>query len=141
MTAPKQRATLQLMVEPLDSSLENRTSVVVNQCAEVSRMVAAILDVEDPINEAYNLEVSSTGLQRPLVIEKDFIDYHGAKVKIELNQSVEKQKRFTGIIRGFADLNLILEEIETEKRFTIPFASMKKANLYYTQKEINELFN
>jgi len=143
MTVPNQRSTLQIMIEPTDSSFENRTSVTVDECSKISRAVAAILDVEDPISEAYNLEVSSTGLNRPLVSQEDFVVYTGAKVKIELNQGLDGQKRFTGIVKGFntetQELDFI--ELETEKEIHIPFEMMKKANLYYTQQEINELFD
>jgi len=142
MTTPKQRSTLQIMIEPLCSNFENRESVNVDECSKVSRAIAAILDVEDPISEAYNLEVSSTGLNRPLVAQEDFTVYSGAKVKIELNQSIDGQKRFTGIIKRFdldsQEVNFV--ELETNKEIQIPYEILKKANLYYTQKEINELF-
>ena len=142
MTTPKQRSTLQIMIEPQDSNFENRNSVNVDECGSVSRAVAAILDVEDPISEAYNLEVSSTGLNRPLVSQEDFVVYANAKVKIELNQAIDGQKRFTGIIKGFDSESQEVDflELETEKQIQIPYDLMKKANLYYTQQEINELF-
>ncbi|MCP4356145.1 MAG: ribosome maturation factor RimP [Proteobacteria bacterium] len=142
MTVPKQRSTLQIMVEPLCSNFENRESVDVTECSKVSRAVAAILDVEDPITEAYNLEVSSTGLNRPLVAQEDFTVYSGAKIKIELNQSIDGQKRFTGIVKGFDtdSQEVAFVELETNKEIQISYETIKKANLYYTQKEINELF-
>jgi ribosome maturation factor RimP len=142
MTNPKQRSTLQIMIEPFESTLENRLSVNVDECASVSRMTAAILDVEDPISDAYNLEVSSTGLNRPLVAQEDFVIYKGAKIKLELNTPVEAQKRFTGIIEGY-DVEaeeLDFMELETSKKVKIPYDYMKKAALYYTQAEIDELF-
>lgn len=142
MTNPKQRSTLQIMIEPTESTLENRLSVTVDECASVSRMTAAILDVEDPISDAYNLEVSSTGLNRPLVDKKDFEIYQGAKIKLELNTPVNGQKRYTGMIEGF-DLEteeLDFVELETSKKVNIPYDFMKKASLYYTQQEIDELF-
>tara|TARA_Y100001960_G_scaffold189509_1_gene198652 strand:+ start:2501 stop:3034 length:534 start_codon:yes stop_codon:yes gene_type:complete len=142
MTNPKQRSTLQIMIEPFESTLENRLSVNVDECASVSRMTAAILDVEDPISDAYNLEVSSTGLNRPLVAQEDFVICKGAKIKLELNTPVEAQKRFTGIIEGY-DVEaeeLDFMELETSKKVKIPYDFMKKAALYYTQAEIDELF-
>lgn len=142
MTNPNQRSTLQIMVEPLESNLENRLSVVVDECAAVSRMAAAILDVEDPISDAFNLEVSSTGLNRPLIAPEDFITYKGAKVKLELNTAVDGQKRYTGVIENFdlAENELSFLEIETNKSVKIPYIYMKKAALYYTQAEIDALF-
>ena len=142
MTNPKQRSTLQIMVEPVESTNENRLSVNVNECASVSRMTAAILDVEDPISDAFNLEVSSTGLNRPLVAQQDFEIYKGAKIKLELNNPVDAQKRFTGTIANFdfdtEELDFV--ELETGKEVKIPYDYMKKASLYYTQQEIDELF-
>lgn len=142
MTNPRQRSTLQIMVEPFESTLENRLSVTVDECASVSRMTAAILDVEDPIDDAYNLEVSSTGLNRPLVAREDFVIYKGAKIKLELNTPVDAQKRFTGVIENFNTDSDELEfmELETSKKVNIPYDYMKKAALYYTQVEIDTLF-
>lgn len=142
MTVPKQKSTLQIMVEPQESSFENRVSVNVDECAKVSRSVAAILDVEDPISEAYNLEVSSTGLNRPIVARSDFKIYKNSKVKLELNQSIDGQKRYTGLIIDF-DIDsdeVSFIELETDKQLKLPYEKLKKVNLYYTQKEIDELF-
>lgn len=142
MTNPKQRSTLQIMVEPFESTAENRVSVNVDECAAVSRMTAAILDVEDPITDAYNLEVSSTGLNRPLIAQQDFVIYKGQKIKLELNTPVDAQKRFTGVIESYdleaEELNFV--ELETSKQVKIPYSFMKKAALYYTQQEIDALF-
>ena len=142
MTNPKQRSTLQIMIEPTESNLENRLSVTVDECASVSRMTAAILDVEDPITDAYNLEVSSTGLNRPLIAQDDFAIYNGAKIKLELNTPVDAQKRFTGTIDAydFDKQELDFTELETSKKVKIPYSFMKKASLYYTQAEIDQLF-
>tara|TARA_Y100001960_G_scaffold209666_1_gene218940 strand:+ start:164 stop:691 length:528 start_codon:yes stop_codon:yes gene_type:complete len=142
MTNPKQRSTLQIMIEPTESTLENRLSVNVDECAAVSRMTAAIMDVEDPISDAYNLEVSSTGLNRPLIAKEDFVTYKGAKIKLELNTPIEAQKRFTGRIEGFnVDTDeLDFVELETAKEVKVPYDYMKKAALYYTQAEIDALF-
>lgn len=142
MTNPRQRSTMQIMIEPVESTLENRLSVSVDQCAKVSRMTAAILDVEDPISDAYNLEVSSTGLNRPLVAQEDFVVYKGAKIKLELNTPVDAQKRYTGVIENFdtetEELDFV--ELETGREVKIPYDYMKKAALYYTQEEIDQLF-
>lgn len=142
MTNPKQRSTLQIMIEPLFSTLDDRLSVTVDECSAVSRMTAAILDVEDPITDAYNLEVSSTGLNRPLVAKKDFESYKGAKVKIELNTAINAQKRYTGVINGYDSETdeVDFTELETGKQVNMPYDFMKKASLYYTQTEIDALF-
>lgn len=142
MTVPKQRSTLQIMIEPQESNAENRLSVNVDECSQVSRAIAAILDVEDPISEAYNLEVSSTGLNRPLVMKEDFNIYANLKVKLELHQTIDGQKRFTGIISGIDAQTdeITLIELETNKEFKLPYDLLKKSNLYYTQAEIDEMF-
>ena len=73
------RPTLQIMAERHDD-----TAMTVEDCAAISRAVSAVLDVEDPISGAYTLEVSSPGLDRPLVRQGDFEKYSGLEVKIEL---------------------------------------------------------
>jgi ribosome maturation factor RimP len=93
-----QRPTLQIMAEPLDGrpmSLED--------CADLSRAISAILDVEDPISGAYSLEVSSPGIDRPLTRIKDFRRFLGHEAKIETNLPVEGRRRFKGAITGTSE--------------------------------------
>ena len=91
--------TLQIMAEnPATGKLD------LNGCTAISRSISAILDVEDPISSAYQLEVSSPGMDRPLTKVADFEKYAGQHISVETEDADEDgQKRFRGIITGFGD--------------------------------------
>lgn len=91
--------TLQIMAEnPATGKLD------LNGCTAISRSISAILDVEDPISSAYQLEVSSPGMDRPLTKVSDFEKYTGQHISVETEDADEDgQKRFRGIITGFGD--------------------------------------
>ena len=86
--------TVQIMAERPDGTMS------VEDCEEASRAVSPALDVEDPVPGVYNLEVSSPGIDRPLVRASDFERWTGHEAKIELRAPLEGRKRFRGIIRG-----------------------------------------
>jgi ribosome maturation factor RimP len=86
--------TVQIMAERPDGTMS------VEDCEAVSRALSPVLDVEDPVAEAYRLEISSPGLDRPLVRRSDFIRHAGHLVKIEMEVPVEGRKRFRGAIQG-----------------------------------------
>jgi ribosome maturation factor RimP len=111
-----------------------------DECARVSKAVAAVLDVEDPINGAYRLEVSSPGIDRPLVREKDFEDYAGFEAKIEINMPNENgQKRFRGRIKGIENSLVSLDTDAGEVE--IPFNALAKAKLVLTDELIKATAN
>jgi ribosome maturation factor RimP len=87
--------TLQVMAERADGSM------TIEDCEAVSREISALLDVHDPIVGAYRLEVSSPGIDRPLVRPSDFEDWAGHEAKIELSQPIDGRKRFRGRLDGF----------------------------------------
>jgi ribosome maturation factor RimP len=86
--------TVQIMGERPDGTM------TVEDCEAVSRAVSPVLDLEDPVAEAYRLEVSSPGIDRPLVRASDFRRWAGYEAKVELGVPLEGRKRFRGIIRG-----------------------------------------
>ena len=86
--------TLQIMAERPEGGIE------VDECGEISNAVSAILDVEDPLDESYVLEVGSPGIDRPLTRLKDFETYEGYDAKIETTELIDGQKRFRGILAG-----------------------------------------
>ena len=98
--------TLQIMAERDDGSMD------VDGCEEVSRAVSPVLDVEDPIEKAYHLEISSPGIDRPLVRKGDFEAALGHLVKIETAVMVADRKRFRGKIAAIGDLNIRLHAAE-----------------------------
>lgn len=96
--------TLQIMIDRVDGQ-----SISIDDCELVSRHVSIIMDVEDPIEEEYRLEVSSPGLERPLTREKDFINNVGKDVKLVTYTPINSRKRFSGKISSIDNTTLNLE--------------------------------
>lgn len=92
------RPTLQIMAERADG-----IAMTVDHCADISHAVSALLEVEDPIREAFTLEVSSPGIDRPLVRPKDYERFEGCEAKVEMRGLIDGRRRFRGRIAGFAD--------------------------------------
>lgn len=86
--------TLQIMAERPEGGIE------VDECAQISTAVSAVLDVEDPITDAYTLEVSSPGIDRPLTRLKDFEAFEGYEAKLETSELIDGRKRFKGVLAG-----------------------------------------
>ena len=120
-----QRPTLQVMVERSDQG-----PVTLDQCAVVSHAISALLDVADPLPGAYRLEVTSPGLDRPLVRRADYERFAGFEARLETELPLEGRRRFRGRLLGIADdqVRLALPEGET----SIPFDAIKKAKLVLT---------
>lgn len=100
------KTTLQIMAERPDGGIE------VDDCARISTEVSAVLDVEDPIEGDYALEVSSPGIDRPLTRLKDFDDWHGYEAKVETSELIEGRKRFKGKLHGTQDGEVLIEIAE-----------------------------
>ena len=90
--------TLQVMADRLDGNL-----ISIDDCEAISQALSAIFDVEEPITGAYDLEVSSAGIDRPLTRAKDFVRYAGFDAKIELKLAIDGRKRFKGIVKGLGE--------------------------------------
>lgn len=130
------RPTLQIMAERTADGLMG-----IDDCEEVSRAVSAILDVEDPLPDAYSLEVSSPGVDRPLTRQKDFERYAGHDARLELDIPQDGRKRFKGILTGFEGGNVLMrvagvKEDEADMRF--PLAEIGEAKLVLTDRLIEE---
>ena len=117
------RRTLQVMAEPADHA----HGLTIDDCATISRAISAVLDVADPIEGAYALEVSSPGIDRPLVRREHFQRFAGLEAKVECEPAVGGRKRFRGIVRGLEDDEVVVEEEGASVR--IPFTSVRKAKL------------
>jgi ribosome maturation factor RimP len=120
-----QRPTLQVMAEP-----KSGRAMSVDDCAEISRAISAVLDVEDPIAGAYSLEVSSPGIDRPLTKPKDYERFLGHEAKVETNAPLDGRKRFKGPIKS-ADASAVELNVEGAD-VRIPFAAIHKAKLVLT---------
>ena len=89
--------TLQIMAERPDGTMS------AGDCEKVSKQLSPMLDVMDPLSGAYRLEISSPGIDRPLVRPTDFEDWSGYEAKINLKQAVSGKRRFRGVLEGFED--------------------------------------
>lgn len=96
------RACLQIMAERLDG-----VAMSIDDCSEISHVASALLDVEDPITGAYQLEVSSPGIDRPLVRRADFERFRGFEVRIETRHPVAGRKRFKGLLEGLGEDDMV----------------------------------
>ena len=128
------RRTVQIMAERLSDGLMS-----VENCADLSRELSAIMEVEDPISDAYMLEVSSPGLDRPLTDLTDFTTYEGYLARLELDRLVEGRKRFRGILAGVEDGHVDINlDGETDSTASIPFDWIAEAKLLITDELIKK---
>ena len=130
-----QRGTqvLQIMAEPAGDSRE----MTVQDCALISRHVSAIMDVEDPISSAYNLEISSPGIDRPLNNAADFGRFIGHEASIEMEWPVEGRKRFKGEILA-VDGDEVRLKLDEKNEAVLDIAGMQQAKLALTDALIAE---
>ncbi|MEI6730410.1 MAG: ribosome maturation factor RimP [Pseudomonadota bacterium] len=129
------RKTLQIMAERLDGKGMN-----VDDCADISYRVSALLDVEDPIKVAYHLEISSAGIDRPLVKISDFEKFVGYELKLETKLMVASRKRFKGRIKAVVGQDIIITTIEGAE-VTIPFDMVRSSKLLLTDELLNKHAN
>ena len=122
---------LQIMAEPLDGRAMN-----VDDCAAISRAVSALLDVEDPVSSSYTLEVSSPGLDRPLVRLQHFERFAGYEARIETAMAIDGRKRFRGRLGGIEGDNVLLQVDKNE--WVFPFPDIQKAKLIVTDEMLAE---
>ena len=116
--------TLQLMAERAD-----RQDMTVDDCEKISHTASALLDIADPFPYRWVLEVSSPGIDRPLVKPTDYDRFKGHEAKIELADEINGRRRFKGIIQGIND-NVISLAFEGEI-VSFPFDSIQKAKLTF----------
>jgi len=129
MIQGSKRPRLQVMAEHIDGS-----GIDVEDCATISRAISAVLDVEDLIKDAFVLEVSSPGIDRPLTRLKDFKTWAGFDVRVEMSTGIEERKRFRGRLMGVNPEKTpmgetILIEDETGKAYALPFDDIQRAKL------------
>jgi ribosome maturation factor RimP len=122
--------TLQVMAERPDTR-----QLVIDDCAALSHRISDLFDELDPIEEAYRLEVSSPGIDRPLTRLKDFTDWAGHEAKIEVNEPIENQKRFRGDLVG-AESDVISITDRTGVVHSIDFSNIQSAKLVLTDRLI-----
>lgn len=128
--------TVQIMAERADGTM------TVEDCEAVSRALSPVLDVADPIDRAYRLEVSSPGIDRPLVRKSDFDRYAGHLARIEMETPVDGRKRFRGVLTGTEGESARLRRdavAEGENpEVLLPIARMSEAKLVLTDELVTE---
>jgi ribosome maturation factor RimP len=107
--------------------IDHDNGIDVDDCAEVSRQVGAILDVEDPISSEYSLEVSSPGVDRPLFEIKHFETVIGETVNVKLSIPLNGRRKFKGQLVAINNNNLIIEVDSID--YELPLGNVDKANL------------
>lgn len=130
-------ATLQIMAERPDGTM------AVEDCETLSRDLSPVLDVEDPIDAAYNLEVSSPGIDRPLVRRSDFERWQGHEAKVELARPQDGRRRFRGALAGVTGDAVVLElaaksKLAGPETVTLPLAEIEEARLVMTDALIRD---
>ena len=128
--------TLQIMAERDDGTM------TVEDCEEVSRAVSPALDVADPVEKAYHLEVSSPGIDRPLVRKSDFATWAGHLVKVETSILVAERKRFKGRIAEAGESEVLIERdvpaYGEEPSVRVPYEAIAEARLVLTDDLIRD---
>jgi ribosome maturation factor RimP len=128
--------TMQVMAE------RNNGTMTVQDCEEVSMAISPVLDVEDPVDKEYHLEVSSPGIDRPMVRKSDFVRWQGNIVKCETSILIDNRKRFRGKIAEVDADGFKIERDQVaygeEPRVTIPFTALADAKLILTDDLIRD---
>ncbi|WP_299281560.1 ribosome maturation factor RimP [uncultured Tateyamaria sp.] len=127
----KDESTLQIMADKPEGGIE------VDDCAAISTAVSATLDVEDPILDAYTLEVSSPGIDRPLTRLKDFDTFEGYEAKLETDELIDGRRRFKGVLAGI-DGDEVLINV-AEGTIGLKFHWLSDAKLVLTDELIKEM--
>ena len=123
--------TLQIMVARPDGFIN------VDECADLSTTISALLDVEDPIIDAYSLEVSSPGIDRPLTRMKDFEEFEGYDARLETVELIDGRKRFKGILAGTNGSEIMINV--DEGTIGLEFEWLAEAKLILTDELIKEM--
>ena len=108
--------------------IDREDGVSLDDCASISHQISGILDVEVPIQQGYDLEVSSPGLDRPLFKLTDFERFSGQLAKIKMSVAVDGRRNFKGVLQGITDSRLIEIEVDGEI-YQLPLVDIGKANL------------
>jgi len=132
MFGGKSDPTLQVMAERPETR-----QLTIEDCSALSRRISDMLDAEDPIEEAYRLEVSSPGIDRPLTRVADFADWAGFDARLRLGEVVEGRKQVDGRLGGVEGEAILITTPKTRETLHIPFSAITSAKLLLTDALIN----
>ena len=105
--------------------------ITLDDCRQVSERVSAILDVEDLIPVQYTLEVSSPGLDRPLLREQDYVRFQGRRARVRTRLAINGQRNFKGVLQRCQEGTVYLQEDDQGEPVPIPLENIQKANLLF----------
>jgi ribosome maturation factor RimP len=128
-------STVQIMAERPDGT------ITIEECAEISRQLSPVLDAHDPMPGSYALEISSPGIDRPLVRRSDFDDWIGYEAKLETRMPIDGRKRFRGILKGTegAEARIEVEHDQLGRQIVgLPIGNIAEARLVLTDELIRE---
>ena len=132
---PENGTTLQIMAEDAHGRF------TLADCERLSKDLSPVLDVEDPIDREYHLEVSSPGIDRPLVRARDYKAYLGHEAKVELADPIEGRKRFRGLIQAATDDTVTIRlpdaPKDTDPDHVLPLGAVAEAKLVMTDRLLN----
>lgn len=114
--------------------IDHEDGITVDDCSNVSHQISGILDVEDPISVAYTLEVSSPGVERPLMKQAHYLKYVGQEIKVRLSWAINERKNYLGTLTQVGEEDITIN-VDGEL-FELPLNAVKRANLIY--REINK---
>ena len=122
----RERPTVQVMADRADGR-----QIDVHDCETITHAIGAVLDVDDPLPGAWNLEVSSAGIDRPLTRVKDWVRFAGHQARVEMLAPVEGRRRFVGVVLG-ADESAARLRLEDGAEVSLPLADLRRAKLVLT---------
>jgi len=108
--------------------IDHENGIGVDDCVAISHQISAILDVEEPIQQAYDLEVSSPGINRPLFKARDYEQYLGHSAKIKMAVPLNGRRNFKGVLQGVIDSRSVQIMVDNEG-YDLPISDIAKANL------------
>lgn len=108
--------------------IDHENGIGVDDCVAISHQISAILDVEEPIQQAYDLEVSSPGINRPLFKAQDYEQYLGHSAKIKMAVPLNGRRNFKGVLQGVIDSRSVQIIVDNEG-YDLPISDIAKANL------------
>ena len=116
--------TLQIMIDRIDGEPIN-----ISDCQAASNNISVLMDVDDPIDGRYSLELSSAGLYRPLTRHKDFVKHQSNKIKVSTKLSVEGRKNIYGMLAEVTNAGISVYDTELKKTFNVEFGNISEAHL------------
>lgn len=109
--------------------IDHPDGITLDDCEAVSHQLSGVLDVEDPISGHYDLEISSPGLDRPLVFPEHFERFVGHRIRVRLAEKIEGRRKLDGVLIGADPEQIRLRESESEREWQVPLVSVESARL------------